>query len=1115
MMRIHFSNRLEVLREHLLQALAAEAGSPLQAQTVIVPSTAVRRHLSLAIADDQGVCANVRFAYLAQWLWQQIARVVPGVDEQSPLAAEALTWRLYGLLGEPACVDGPSRLQAYLAGADPVMRLELARGLATVFESYVTYRPDWLARWQAGEPALAPDEDGPLPDEAWQAALWRRLAADLGLAQAHPAQAWLEVLQGPGLDASPSADPPARLHVFALPAMPPLHVRMLAGLARRMDVALYVLNPCREYWFEIVDARRLAWLARRGADAAHEVGNRQLAAWGGQTQAHIDTLLEACGDAVIDDAGFVAAGRDTLLARWQDAVLALQELPPGSVRAAPADASVEVHVAHSLAREVEVLHDRLLSAFAADPTLRPGDILVVTPRLDSAVPLIESVFGTAPPGRRIPYTVTGQKVRAVSEPARVLLDLLALLGSRLPATELLGLLQRPAVARRFGLDAETLDGLRQSLQAAGFRWGLDAGHRADFGLPATPRHTLRDAIDRLFLGHAVPVDDAEPLGDRLPVASAGGALAGILGALWHLETRLHALHRHCARPRTPREWAGLLLAAVEDFMQLDDEDLDDWRELRGTVHALVAAQEAAALAEPLPLAVVRAALAEALEAPARGGVAGGGVTFAAMGSLRGLPWRRVCFIGLDDGAFPTQGRPAEFDLMAARPRRGDRQRHRDERNLFLDLLLSARDAVHLSYTGRSVRDNSLRPPSVLLSDWLDTLVPAIADDPRSEASLATARQRLVVEHPLQAFSPEAFDPAGDPRRRSHAEELAEALRQRARQAAAATGPAPAGPSGAAEADEDEDSPVAPFPRAPFFAALLPPPDESGRDIHLDELLRFFRNPCRELLRERLGVSLWQADDDLLDDEPMAVDDAVRTALLDRLLPRLLARHGTDPLNLAWAGVELPDGPVASRLVPALVREAQDFAARIEAATPQPCRPPLQVAVPVALDGETWRLRVDWSDLRADGLVRWQARRAGPSTLLAAWLHHLALCAATPPGVQPRTRWLTPDDSLDLPPVEAASQHLAHLLTLYRRGLREPLRFYPRASWACAQQDGRLDKARAAWAPARRTAFAEGDHPAYRLALRGVADPLGGDFAALALAVFGPLRALLGGGEEAA
>lgn len=70
---------------------------------------------------------------------------------------------------------------------------------------------------------------------------------------------------------------------------------------------------------------------------------------------------------------------------------------PGSLSLAADDRSLEVHVCHSLTRELEVLQDHLLGLFADQSGLQPSHILVVTPDLEAAGPLIDAVFGTAPP----------------------------------------------------------------------------------------------------------------------------------------------------------------------------------------------------------------------------------------------------------------------------------------------------------------------------------------------------------------------------------------------------------------------------------------------------------------------------------------------------------------------------------------------------------------------------------------------------------------------------------------------------------------------------------------------------------------------------------------------
>jgi len=167
-------------------------------------------------------------------------------------------------------------------------------------------------------------------------------------------------------------------------------------------------------------------------------------------------------------------------------------------------------------------------------------------------------------------------------------------------------------------------------------------------------------------------------------------------------------------------------------------------------------------------------------------------------------------------------------------------------------------------------------------------------------------------------------------------------------------------------------------------------------------------------------------------------------------------------------------------------------------------PPQTHVLNVTLDGEPWSLQWSFADLRPAGLLRWRYGPTRPGDRMAAWLQHLALCAARPEGVARRTRWLSSDGEFSLEPCDDAAERLRELLTLYRLGLREPLHFFPRSAWELQRKGP--GAARAAWQSFR--AYGEGDDPAYQLALRGVDEPLDADFELLARAVYGPLQGLL-------
>lgn len=1163
MLHLHFSNRLDALADGLLAAMdAAPAAHPLALRTVVVPSAGVQRWLSRHIALRQGVCAGVEFPYLAAWLWKVTARVVPGVGRESPFSADVLAWRLHAALADTALMAPHPLLRNYLAQADEVMRHDLAQRIASVFESYLTYRPAWLAAWQRGQ-LLGLDTGGAPGDEAWQAALWRQLANGLELAVEHPVQAMVQTLKqalvrgssplaGADREAALSrAGLGAAVHLFALPSMPPLYLQALQGLAECVDVHVHALNPCAEYWFEVVDRRRLAWLQARGTAQGHEVGNRLLAAWGGSAQSNLESLVAASGDGVLDDARFVTPEGTGLLQAWQRSVLALEELGP--VALAADDCSVEVRVCHSLMRQVEVLHDALLALFSAPDAPHPSQVLVVTPDLEALAPLVEAVFGSAPPTRRLEFTLTGRARSTENPAARALLALMALADSRATAASVFALLQLEPVARRFGLDAPLLDRLHDALRASGVRWGLDAAHREASGTSPDGRHTFDDALQRLFLAHTLPEGLDEPFAGLWPAHLAGSRLeAAALGALWAAVQGLREWRQDTAGGLPAAAWAPRLHRLIEDFIDLPPSAADDLAEVHQAIASVTRAWQAAGLARegaaPLGLALVRQALTQALDAPARGGVPAGGITVAAMSSLRSLPCEVLCVVGLDGQVFPGTQRPAEFDLMARHPQRGDRQRRADDRQLFLDLLLAARRRVLITCTGRSVRDNAPVPLSGVVEEWLDVLVPAIAEDGASPASLAAARARLVVEHPLQPFSARAFSPDSDPRVRSHDEETARAMREgwaaQAQAEAAAALDAQRGrvveghaikrdlpeesEVGAAgkveeaeetagveedEGDEGGDS-LQGETDPPFFGRPLPPPGPGERTLTLTSLESFYRLPAAYLLKRRLGLALDWGEEQLEEDDPFHLEWGPKRALVQRLMPLLLRGEPRQRIEAAaQAGVELPTGSLGSLELQALIPALQGLASRWRAEQSGAVLPQQEHRWSFCLraehrdEAETWQLHATWNELRPAGLLRRVDGKLQPRDQLQAWVQHVALCAS---GLleHPSTVLVGLDQTVRFRPVEDARTRLQELVQGMRQGLCEPLRLFPKSSAACAEAGDAvhgLGKAHPVWV-GRQGHPGEGERPEHRLAWRGRTDALGGDFVDLAQRVFGPLIA---------
>ena len=1065
MLITYHSNRLEQLADALAEILRTPLPSPLAPEVVAVQSIGTASWLALRLARQFGVAANLQFPFPAALLWQLFRTVLPGVPERSPFAAEVLTWRAFGYLTEVATQPGFEPLADYLGDGDDLRQYALAEQIALLFDEYLVYRPDWILAWEEGKA------------DHWQARLWRRMTG--GQSVRHRVRVALEFVEAlrngkPGVAALP-----ARISLFGLTTLPPAHLTLFAEVAKVRDVHLFLLNPCQEYWGVIRDEHEIVRSAdlRDPALLQLETGNSLLASLGKQGRDLFDQLqdLEAA-----EETRFEEPSEELLLHAVQSDILHLRnrgEDPDGRRMIQPHDRSIQVHACHSPAREVEVLHDQLLALFESEPGLTPADVVVMTPDLDRYAPILEAVFGTADPVRRIPYHVAGRADQSASPLVRAFFDLLVLPEGRFDANGVLALLEVEPVRRRFGLAPSDLDSIRDWLRETGVRWGVDAADRAARGLPEVPDHTWRSGLDRLLLGYALPGGGTRLFAGVLPQEAAEGESAAVLG---RLVAFAEALFRTTADLRTAQPvpaWADRLRRLVADFLDPAEPEEEERNRLLAAIAAMDAHARQAAFGGEVSLRVVRSCLQGLVKAEGgRARLAAGAVTVCDLVPARGIPFTVVCLLGMNDGEFPRVQRTVGFDLMREEPRSGDRSRRQDDRALFLDALLAGRRVFYVSYVGQHIRENSPLPPSALVSDLLDYLDRGFTGPDPSRL----VREQLVTRHPLQPFSPRYFQ--GDDRLFSYAADLCEASRAAA---GARSG------------------------RAPFLRTPLPEPPAEWREVTVEQLVQFFTHPARYLLRERLGIRL-EEDEGLLETrEPFALGPLagyeLRQALLDGRL------HDSSPEEVrgaARAGGLLPHGRVGEVLLDLEAARVERFVRRLAARRPPAPREP----IPVDLDLGPIRVTGRLGDLGDRG--RFVFRLATPKVKdrIALWLTHLLLNRLGPSTVAPESRWLGEEGEIHLTPVADAEKLLHQLAALYWDGLSRVLPFFPESSYAYAakyhkdgNRDAALREAHKAWDENEFTGRGEETNPHHRLVCRGT-DPLNEAFTALAEAVFLPLLA---------
>ncbi len=750
MVRLVYSNDTGELLAELARRVRAQQlrDGPLAAVRVVVPSPSTDAYVRFGIASACGIAANLEVSLLARFASDLLAQAT-GTQVADAAAFEAMALETFlddAAIGSTdltsvkaylyACGDAPEALD--------LRRVQLAARVGRLFEAYTYSRAEMLTAWSDGISLDTSEAE----TERWQRALWRVMFGSGGLAAARAKSVRPEIGALHALASSfdpRAADMPSALHVFVLPSLPRTFHVLFERLARCSDVVIYALSPCEGFW-EDVDARDPA----------------PLHLWGRPGREHVRGLNALAGfdheDRFVDPLDR-SRGSPALLARLQSDILHRRcpELSSDPKRRLPGDDSLVVLEHASIRRELEVVASDIWRLVANDKTLRFDEIAVVVP--DSEIAAYSSQLPTVfREAHDLPCRVMGGAGTAGGVVEAIEL-LLALPYGRFSRHELLRAASHPLIAPP---EADP-DRWAAWCEELGIVHGAD---RSDHEGTYVSRDILSwdQGLRRLALGSFMAGDVSE---QREPFELEGQSYVPLEvgpselreAATFGLLLRSLVEDAGFAR-RTELSlgfWSRFLRVLVESYVsptnQAEEEELA--RALR-CLHRLVESD----LGERPVRYRVAAELGRARLRSVMGAPQGEGVALSTLTALRPLPFRVVFACGFGEGRFPSSEPDDALDLRWAHRREADVTPREADRYAFLELLVTTRDRVALSYVSRDTVTGQPISPSSVVQELLHALSLGYVDD------VDDLRRR----HPLRRWDP-AYFPDLFPRRREAASAL--------------------------------------------------------------------------------------------------------------------------------------------------------------------------------------------------------------------------------------------------------------------------------------------------------------------------------------------------------
>ncbi len=1074
------SNKLEVLVDRLAAEIKTRPLPVFEQEVIVVQSKGMQHWLSLEIAERNQIIANTVFPFPKAFVYSLFENLAE-LPEGDPYSPDTMTWRIMNTL--PHLLDEPGfiSLKRYCEGTAGELKLfQLSERIAAIFDKYLVYRPDLINEWDRNRNPLAEKVD----DSKWQFSLWRHFTEDDRDSDSlvHMAELRLRFLASQKeLNRLPS-----RVSVFGISSLPPYYLDIFQKLSEHSEVFIYYLNPCQHFWEYSYSEREIATFLKAGIEEEHqyyEEGNPLLASMGVSGREFFSLILN-----VLEDTGepqFVEPEPHHLLQMLQADILNLENRNiDHRIEIKKEDRSVQIHSCHSPTREIEVLHDNLLSLFAEDTELKPKDIVVMMPDVSIYAPLIRAVFdGQEADAAVIPYSISDVTLEDTSVIAETFLAILALNSNRFKATDVLDILENQAIRDRFRFSEKDIDQIRTWVIQSGIRWGVDGEYKHKLGLPAFQEHTWQFGLKRLLLGVALPEnEESELFAGISPYPGMEGGETSLLGRFADFIETLVNTSEKLGEAKNLEGWSTVLNDILSNLFAENEHTENELQATRDILSegGLLGLYHTSAYREKVSLDVISAYLKKRLARDLRSsGFISRGVTFCTLLPMRSIPFKVIYILGMNDGDFPRSFPQSRFDLCEKDKRLCDRSRRDEDKYLFLESLLSARDHLIISYLGQDIIDNTEKPPSVLVSELCDVLKAGFIGQDNQDLL-----DQVIIKHPLQPFNAYYFD---------QSKELFSYSRLNLQ---------------AATSNNDSLKKERRF----FSGPLTEPDDSDWRSLSLDQFFRFFHNPSDFLLQNRLNIRAGMVESlQVIDREPFDLDKLQQYKLKESLIddfPRVSREEGF--FELIKAKGEVAHGIPGKIMFSDLKNETKTLLAVIagfgEFVSPGPQVQYRNKENLIVLGGILKNI-----SLRGQVFVRPAKIKA--RDIIKVWIHHLMGALYRDTNTPISSFCIGIDKAIEFAVLEKkdAEQILGSLVGLFVSGLKAPLEFFPQASLAYAQsylikQAGNEGAARSAaekqWYPGFKS-DGEQANEAFRLCF-GESPVLGNAFRNTALTVFEPV-----------
>ena len=686
MISFHKESDFDTLAHSMLEYHGAHPlRDPFSSEWIVVQNFDQATWLQLKATDKEGISANSRFLLPSELFWTIYRTQNPDFPKKLASDRYPLQWAIFELLLTDEYLQNVCSIRN--EKDDPVLFelrcWQVSESIADTFDQYQVFRPEMINAWENENRWYNDKHVWEQEVEEWQAYIWNKLI---------------------------QKDTPTRSHAYA-------------HLIDQLEIGFLTTDNLPE---------------RISIFGAHDV-SASFHALLQNVSRHIPVhyfVKKESGDPIEHELISKLKNKET----YTDIATSFFDEPLEKKQSTRADIhkDIQIHICHSIRREVQELKRTILNVLENDTEMSPTDILVAVPDIHEYEAYLRAEFGeysSSPLPIHFPqdYKEPQHKLYAFLQ------DLMNLFSTRFEASAVLNICNNECIRRAFDFSEEDMLMIRRWVSETRIHWGLNQEQ------VRSGNHTWRRGVEKLFAGIASETQSIE--------------LVHGISAYSHMYSR-NDIERAAKLSRIIRVIEGIIDEANEYKRpsQWFFEFIGATKQLCVREDAQLIAELFERINEDLHISDIQASVSfntilECIKEriPTSGSAAsafGRGIMISSYTPLQAVPFKFVAVLGLNDGVLPGRSHRPYYDLMQLFPIKGDRDVRLEGYMEFLNLYESAQGYMYASYTGLSEFDETERPPSIVLQHVIDYL---------KEAEVSSK----IYYHKLQPFSSHYFSTSSD------------------------------------------------------------------------------------------------------------------------------------------------------------------------------------------------------------------------------------------------------------------------------------------------------------------------------------------------------------------